>query len=221
MGNDALIECIDGIIKKSKIDHRLQPGDYLREDGLYCCHKCKTPKQVEIFILGRHEKPYCMCECESKQWDIDNTEDKQAKWELNRDRWLDGEIYKEWKFEVDDKKSIKMSNAMFRYVQKFEEMKEKNQGLLFCGDIGTGKSFFAAAIVNELISQGYQACMITTINAVNYMTSNKTKADVSEKWQKLFKNSDLVVFDELDGERDTSFMTEQIYKLIDDRLKTN
>lgn len=37
-----------------------------------------------------------------------------------------------------------------RYAEKFDLMLEKNQGLLFWGDVGTGKSYAAACIANHL-----------------------------------------------------------------------
>ena len=38
-------------------------------------------------------------------------------------------------------------------IGHFDEMLEKNQGLLFYGDVGTGKTFAAACIANYLLER--------------------------------------------------------------------
>ena len=47
----------------------------------------------------------------------------------------------------------KIYNLAGNYVKRFDEMYEKRQGLLFWGTVGTGKSYTAACIANELLNQ--------------------------------------------------------------------
>ncbi len=41
--------------------------DYIGEDGLLYCYKCKSPKQCRIIWMGKEATPYCLCECEKKR----------------------------------------------------------------------------------------------------------------------------------------------------------
>ena len=41
--------------------------DYINDDGLLCCGKCRTPKQVEIVIGNRKLRPLCLCKCEEER----------------------------------------------------------------------------------------------------------------------------------------------------------
>ena len=34
---------------------------YIDNDGFYCCKKCHTRKQVEIFVFGNSQRVYCDC----------------------------------------------------------------------------------------------------------------------------------------------------------------
>lgn len=53
----------------------------------------------------------------------------------------------------DDKRNPKVSDVCRRYVENWAEMKARNIGILFYGDVGTGKSFLACAIANALLER--------------------------------------------------------------------
>ena len=58
----------------------------------------------------------------------------------------------DWNFRVaEDTPYIQMGK---RYVNNWQQVKAENLGLLFWGDVGTGKSFLAACIANGLLDRG-------------------------------------------------------------------
>ena len=58
----------------------------------------------------------------------------------------------DWNFQVaENTPYVQMGK---RYVNNWQQVKAENLGLLFWGDVGTGKSFLAACIANGLLDQG-------------------------------------------------------------------
>ena len=47
----------------------------------------------------------------------------------------------------------KLHRIIGNYVEHFSTFYEQNCGILFWGDVGTGKSYAAACIANELLSK--------------------------------------------------------------------
>ena len=56
-----------------------------------------------------------------------------------------------------------------RYAKHFDEMLAKNQGLLFYGGVGTGKTFAAACIANHLLSQRVPVVMTSFVKLLETM----------------------------------------------------
>ena len=101
---------------------------------------------------------------------------------------------------------------MVAYGEHFETLRRTGKGLLLYGDVGTGKSFFAACIVNALIDQGYPCLMTNFPQLVN---------EISALWEgkQEYINSlgrlALVAIDDLGVERDKEYMNEQVSVIID------
>ena len=55
-----------------------------------------------------------------------------------------------WTFENDNGRNPLISKAK-TYADKWSDMMSKNIGLLLWGEVGTGKTFFAACIANALV----------------------------------------------------------------------
>ena len=43
----------------------LREDEYLNEDNLICCSKCRTPRQKRINAMGKTMEPRCMCACQT------------------------------------------------------------------------------------------------------------------------------------------------------------
>ena len=86
--------------------------------------------------------------------------------------------------------------------------------LLLTGGVGTGKTFYAACIVNALIDQGVFALM-TSLNRII-----RTPFDQYESVLRSVEEADLVVFDDIGAERDTSFAWERAFDAVDARIRS-
>ena len=182
--------------------------DYIK-DGLLHCGKCHTPKQCRVMISGREMKPLCICKCERERIEREDREmaemKRQRKISDMQYRAFDSQPMRKLTFDIDDRKSPSVSDVCHNYVENFRQMDGK--GLLFFGSVGTGKSFYAACIVNALLEKGV-SCRFTT-----FTKQGKDPENLSE--------FELVVLDDLDAERDTEYMNEIVWSIIDERYQKN
>lgn len=214
---------IETMVRNASRDNHYEEGDYIGEDGLLICGKCHTPKQCRFVAKwdGKEKKPYTPCDCARERRDAEEQarQTQDLRIEVNRLRKLgfpDAEMAN-WTFARDDGTNKTASDIARRYVNNFTEMKKHGKGLLFYGPVGSGKTFLAAAIANELISQGHP-CMVT--NFARITNTIQGMFDGKQRYLDDFNRLDLLVIDDLSAERDTSFMNEMIFNIIDARYRS-
>ena len=79
----------------------------------------------------------------------------------------------DWNFRVaEDTPYVQMGK---RYVNNWQQVKAENLGLLFWGDVGTGKSFLAACIANGLLDQGVSVMMTNFTRILNKLSDLQVK----------------------------------------------
>ena len=214
---------IETMTRKASQDSHYEEGDYTNEDGLLMCGKCHTPKQCRFIATwdGKEKKPYTLCDCARARRDAEEQvhQAQNLRIEVNRLRKLgfpDSEMA-DWTFAHDDGTDPKTTSIAHKYVDNFPEMKKRGKGLLFYGPVGTGKTHAAACIANELINQG-RPCLVT-----NFARITNTLQGMFEGKQRYlddFNRLDLLVIDDLAAERDTSYMNEMIFNIIDSRYRS-
>jgi DNA replication protein DnaC len=121
-----------------------------------------------------------------------------------------------WTFENDDRKNEKLSDAMLNYVKHFPEFKKDGKGLLLYGTVGTGKTFYASCIANALIGQGYDALFRTFKQIERELWGAKDKAE----YMKSLNRYHLLIFDDLGAERDSKYMSDIVFDIVDTRYKS-
>lgn len=204
------------------------PGDYTDKNGILICGKCGEPRQMfKSFPNPTKDDPQhkstikvvIMCRCERE-------EDERKK----RDKVFAREYGKIQAIREASLMDSKFSNATFdafkrttyndrnlklckRFAERFDLMMEKNQGLLFWGDVGTGKSFAAACIANYLLEKKVPVIMTSFVKLLE-LASNKSSAGLSR-----LSSAKLVVFDDLGAERGTDYALEKVYNIIDTRYR--
>ena len=214
---------IENMVRKASQNSHYEEGDYINEDGLLMCGKCHTPKQCRFTATwdGKEKKPYTPCDCERERQDAKKRaqQAQTLRIEINRLRKLgfpDSEMAN-WTFANDDGSDPRTMSIARKYVDNFPEMKKRGKGLLLYGTVGTGKTYTAACIANELISQG-RPCLVT-----NFARITNTLQGMFEGKQRYlddFNRLDLLVIDDLAAERDTSYMHEMIFNIIDSRYRS-
>lgn len=120
-----------------------------------------------------------------------------------------------WTFEKDNGKNPVMKVAK-DYVSKWSDFASKNAGLVIWGDVGTGKTFFAACIANALVEQNVSVRMTNFSSILNDLFSESDK----NKHLDRLNDHNLLIIDDLGIERGTEYALEQVYNIIDTRYKS-
>ena len=208
-------------------NQKINECDYY-ENNLLICGICHQPKQrMQEFPENTGLIPIkvmCHCKCEEEQIrknkEIEANNAKKARinelktYSLMDRRYNDANFDK---FEETDHNSQNLKIGL-RYVNNFEKMKESNQGLIFWGAVGTGKSYMAACIANSLIEKEVPVVMTSFIRILDNIRGNFDGAD---NLIRKFRNAQLVIFDDFGAERSTDYALETIYNIIDDRYRNN
>lgn len=213
-----IINTINARISRQYSEHE---GDYRNENGLLMCGKCHSEKECILTKPdGTTKTVHCACKCSVAQ------HEKEAEEKRKRDRmqyldsmrrtgFPDAEM-REWTFAKSDHTDQRNENIARKYVANFDAMRKQGTGLLLCGQVGTGKSFLAACIANELINQG-TPCLMTNFSRIISRISEKFGGD--QKYLDDLNRFDLLIIDDLGAERDTEFTWEKVMNVIDARYR--
>lgn len=189
-------------------------------DGLLYCGNCNTPKECKVKLNGRVTIVGCLCKCEIEA----NAEEEQRRKQEQKisriKRLRDLSFYdsrmKDWNFKNDDGEDSHLSSVAMKYVENFDLMKEQSKGLLFYGGSGSGKSYMAACIVNALIDMGI-ACSMTNFSRIsNDLWNSENKQEVY-RWLNM---NELLVIDDFTAERQSEYMNEIVFNVIDERYRS-
>jgi DNA replication protein DnaC len=212
---------------KGYIPNIYPSGDYPGEDGLLVCGKCHTPKEHRFSLPARDSGyedvrvGFTPCKCRQAEIQAEKEAEKQraliARVEQLRNEGITDPAYRRYTFANDDRKNKTVSNTCRKYVEKWNEMREKNVGILFFGSVGTGKSFYAGCIANALVEKQVKVCMTSFPRILSSMqgfgNSQTTIVDI--------RRCSLLIIDDLGAERDTSYSLEQVFAVIDERAKSD
>ena len=211
---------IEKLAGRAAVAIPVESGDYLGDDGLLYCGKCHTKKQTRVEVLGKVITPMCMCKCRAEKREAEEAErkkrERQRKIAEMRSAGFPESDMQDWTFERDDHANPKITTVAKNYADNFKKMFDLGKGLLFYGSVGTGKTFYAACIVNDLIDRGYP-CMMTNfprlVNTISGMYEGK------QDYIDGLNRYALLVIDDLAAERDTEYMNETVQTIIDSRYR--
>ncbi|MCD8382338.1 MAG: ATP-binding protein [Clostridiales bacterium] len=205
-----------------RLHTRTEPreDEYVGDNGLLYCKKCDTPVQCRVSLEGTEHIFPCLCQCRKEKRDREAQLAKEQERMINVQRLKATGIQEkhllDWRFEVaKDTPSVQMAR---RYVNSWKKVKAENLGLLFWGDVGTGKSFLAACIANALIEQNVPVLMTNFSKILGQMGGFYS----DERYQYIasFSHFPLLILDDLGIERNTEYALEQVYAVIDERYKS-
>lgn len=125
---------------------------------------------------------------------------------------LPNALHRSMTFDADRFPDSKASKVARGYVADFDNMCRNNIGLLFVGGVGTGKTFYAACILNELCRLGKNVQMSSFRKFINL------SADELEPELDRVRSFDLIAFDDLGAERSTDFGWERVFLPLDERV---
>lgn len=216
----SVTQTFESIAQRAADISHYEQGDYLGEDDLLYCHKCNTPKQSRINILDMERVVPCLCKCAAEARD-------RAEEERQRQQFLQRcEKYKRvafpeskmqhWTFANDDMSNEQLTKAMHNYVEHFEEFKGQGKGLLLYGSVGTGKTFAACEVANALLDKGYPVLVTKFTRLANTLQGMFSGR---QEYIDSLNRFSLLVLDDLDAERNTEYMQELVWDIVDERYR--
>ena len=196
--------------------------DYVNaETGLLMCGKCGTKKQKEISFLGEERVVSCLCRCAAEEKEREREryrkEEEFMRIRQMKSAGLQDRAFYHYTFEKCD---ISQENTIYakRYVEHFSEMAQTGQGLLFWGNVGTGKTFLAGCIANALLEQKVSVLMTSfpkILNALGGLYSSERNEYLTSLNRYM-----LLVIDDMGIERESQYTLETVYMVIDERYKS-
>lgn len=208
-------DIISTIAQRSHSAIHISTEDFV-DDGVLHCGICRTPKEKDL-PFGRVR---ILCRCAAEKRDAEEAERKAKEIAeqiaINRRVCFPDKTMVNLTFAADDGTNERISSISRNYVDNFPKFRTDGKGLLFFGTVGTGKSFQAAAICNSLLDKGYRCHFTNFARLINEVNGRR---DDRQEYLDALNRFDLLAIDDLGAERDSTYMAETIFNLIDGRCR--
>ena len=200
------------------------PDDYIGSDGLLYCGQCNTRKEREIIWFdGKPKKVPVMCKCraeeerlkkEQMQKEEEMRSIQRAKVSSMMDDTFRTACFANYQIRNGNERHLKVAK---KYCIEFSKMYERNQGLLFWGTVGTGKSYTAACIANYLLEANTSVVMTSFVRILQEVQGFDRERE--ETFTNKLNSVKLLIIDDLGAERSTDYALEKVYGIIDNRYR--
>lgn len=194
---------------------------FIGKDDLIHCSVCKEPKQAwlpENDLLGvRLRYRQCACERDANAIEKAEQEEKERRVQIakNRQNCFDEATMKNKTFANTEEMTPAICKAK-KYVDNWDEMKRNHIGCLFWGPVGTGKSYIAGCIANDLLKRE------VTVKMTNFNTIIDDIFPLADKTEYInaLASYQLLIIDDLGVERNSEYALGIIFSVIDRRIRS-
>ena len=215
----SIFQTISENAEKNFIDNK-NAEDYIAEDGLWYCGKCSTAKQFrmpeELMKMGMPEIVGCCCACQTAREKREKAEQQLVNI-ISRNKELANIPEHYLSADIGTVESPDARKIGMNYIRNFEQM--GRTGLLLYGDVGTGKTYLAACIANDLLNKGISVKWLTSMQIVG--RGNFFNESEYAEYTRNITSPDLLIIDDLGAERGTEFALERVHSLVDTRISAN
>jgi DNA replication protein DnaC len=237
------MERIDGLLPDagramsgSSASKRSARAEALRLDDKICphCGRELTAEWVEFppALQSKYGKPGewyyhpCTPECEKKndqrEWEISRRDARVAtlRERSGLSKRMKGYALDNFDHEVSKSTQRALAKVM-DYIMNWSENQETGRGLYFCGDVGTGKTHLAVAVMNELITRKRVPSLFVTVPELldNLRGAYNDPGRNLDEWMDAVKNADLLLLDDLGSERPTEWVQERVFVIVNHRYR--
>lgn len=219
-------DVINSVVETAIRNNPPEDGDYIGEDGLLYCGKCNTSRQCKTKWLDGQDRLFPVpCKCRKEEAQRQKELEAKRK-EMERiaslkknslmDKKFESSTFADIEVTPDNQKQIRLAR---RYADKFDELYEKNQGLLFYGDVGTGKTHIACCIGNALMDK-LVSVFATSFVKILQKSKGFRSTEEEEAYIAKMNTAKLLILDDLGAERGTDYALEIVYNIIDTRYRS-
>lgn len=191
--------------------------EYMKDGHAYCktCHERKDGEVKSLMNMKFIFKNNCKCDRER----FEKQKQREKEQEIERLKRSCFISMSQWAYTFDNYKgeTDKSYTIAKNYVKEYEQMKKENIGLLFCGTVGSGKTYLACCIANALIEEYMIRVKIRNFaQIINDLQKSGFDLDKNDYIESL-TNVSVLILDDLGIERDTSYAKEQVYNIVNSR----
>lgn len=191
--------------------------EYMKDGHAYCktCHERKDGEVKSLMDMKFIFKNNCKCDRER----FEKQKQREKEQEIERLKRSCFISMSQWAYTFDNYKgeTDKSYTIAKNYVKEYEQMKKENIGLLFCGTVGSGKTYLACCIANALIEEYMISVKIRNFaQIINDLQKSGFDLDKNDYIESL-TNVSVLILDDLGIERDTSYAKEQVYNIVNSR----
>jgi DNA replication protein DnaC len=108
------------------------------------------------------------------------------------------------------------------YIDDLDENLEAGRGLWLMGTPGTGKTTLAMLAAKEALARGKTVAIYFTPQLLNRIRTTYGAADAADAYNSFFKrltSVDLLYIDDLGSERQSDWVVEQLYAIVNERYQ--
>ena len=174
------------------------------------CPKCKGAGGFDKIINGLNY--WIICECRNRQ------QEQKKLLQL----FDSAKIPKRYMFKrldnFDRSRQPKAFKKAEDYLQNWDELSRAGKGLLFVGDVGTGKTHLAYAVMLELLRRGVKGMAATVPDLMDDLRLKRGETTEKQLVQiNTLKTIDLLLLDDLGAQRNTEWVTERLFIILNAR----
>ena len=214
-------QVLDGIAQNAERNAKGRKEHLNSFDGLLHCDICGDAVQTRVELFGEIKTVRCICQCDKARLAAEKAQAEQAELARRIQRYradgFDRAEMEHWTFDTDDHKQPQLSRAMRAYADGFDDFKATGKGLLLYGSVGSGKTFAAACVANALIDKGIPVLMTNFSRIINRIQAS---FDGRQEYIDDITEYPLLIIDDLAAERNTEFVNEIVFSVIDARYRT-
>lgn len=215
---NSMANAFAAIVEAAQEKNKPRENDYIDAgDGLYHCGVCRRPKQKRQEFLGRIMVVPIMCRCREEEAAAMEADKRLSRISLLKREGFHDPALENSRFEFDDAPDSKASIACRRFSENFDEFLASGKGLVFTGSVGVGKTFYASCIANALMEKLHPVLVTSISRMIRGMEGDFGNRNETIDYLRRF---DLVVFDDLGVERNTDYVNELVYAIIDGRVRS-
>ena len=203
--------------KEALLEKNGYPVDYLKP--IYTCPLCKDTARVD--------GEYCSCFKQSaisllyKQSTLDNILQTENFEHFNLGFYPDA---KDPKHPDEPTPRKNMEHILSISKQFIKDFDEKGGNLLFYGDTGLGKTFLSNCIAKELLDNSHTVLYQSSIHLFEDVCAEvilkKGQLPGSQETYRYLYDCDLLIIDDLGTEYTNSFVSSELYDILNTRLRT-
>lgn len=186
------------------------------------CIACNEPLFTYIEHNNKEFIVPKLCKCQLKEKYEFERREKQKEFESNIERLIKTGLYMykytQNTFNNANNTNEKQIKAIQTYIANWESIKNKSTGILLYGSVGSGKTFLATCLLNELLKRDVNGGITSLPKMLSEVINFNEK---SQEYVEKIKNIKFLVIDDFGTERTTEFAQEQIFNIIDERLNNN